>query len=334
MNGLSGILGATDEQCNFEKWIRPGPQDCGDGTGSLGSANFGCYSRRDFLRGILFEGLKEADRLGVNPYELGVIASTDTHNGTPGHVAEDAFVGHRGTDDDTPAKQLGPGELTAGGIAYDPGGLAGVWAEENSRGAIFDALRRRETFGTSGPRIAVRLFGGADLSPDLCSDPDMIAKADSSGVPMGGTLPRADAPPRFLVSALRDPGTDARPGTPLQRVQIVKGWLDRATGEAHQQVYDVAGDGGNGAGVDVATCETFGSGFDALCGVWTDPDFDPSERAFYYARVLENPTCRWSTWTCNRLAPEERPPSCSDPAIAKTQQERAWSSPIFHDPAS
>src|SRR5581483_5380489 len=328
-NGLSGVLGEPDEQCEFEKWTRPGPQDCGDGTGELGSANFGCYSRRDFLRGILLEGLKEATRLGVNPYRLGVIASTDTHNGTPGNVEEDSFIGHRGNDDATPADQLGPGQLTAGGIAYDPGGLAGVWAEENSRAAIFDALRRRETFGTSGPRIVVRFFGGADLTSDLCSDPDGLRKADAAGVPMGGELRGTNAP-SFLVSALRDPGTGTRRGTPLQRVQIVKGWID-AAGQAHQKVFDVAGDPANGATVDEATCEPHGAGFDSLCAVWTDPEFDPAERAFYYARVLENPTCRWSTWVCNRLAPEERPASCTDPTIKRTIQERAWTSPIFHD---
>jgi len=327
--GLSGIVGGADEQCEFEKWTRPGPQDCGDGTGSLGSANYGCYSRRDFLRGILLEGLKEEARIGENPYRLGVIASTDTHNGTPGRVAEDEFGGHRGTDDDTPQKQLGPGVITAGGIAYDPGGLAGVWAEENSRDAIFDALRRRETFGTSGPRIAVRLFAGADLPSDLCEDPEMVRHAYDRGTPMGGTLPATDAPPRILVSALRDAGTPDRPGTPLQRIQVVKGWIDREDGLAHEQVFDVAGDAGNGATVDEATCETRGPGADSLCAVWTDPDWDPRERAFYYARVLENPTCRWSTWSCNRLPAAERPATCGDPSVKRTQQERAWTSPVF-----
>ena len=328
-NGLSGIVGAADEQCEFEKWTRPGPQDCGDGTGSLGSANSGCYSRRDFLRGILLEGLKEQQRIGENPYMLGVIASTDSHNGTAGRVSEEDFGGHRGTDDDTPEKQLGTGALTAGGIAYDPGGLAGVWAEENSRDSIFDALRRRETFGTSGPRIAVRLFAGSGLDADLCARPDMLREAYAKGVPMGGSLAATDAPPRLLVSALRDAGTAERPGTPLQRIQVVKGWIDRTDGQAHQQVWDVAGDPDNGASVDENTCETRGAGADSLCAVWTDPDWDPTERAFYYARVLENPTCRWSTWTCNRLAPADRPPSCSDPSIRRTQQERAWTSPVF-----
>ncbi|MBU6282889.1 DUF3604 domain-containing protein, partial [bacterium] len=138
-----------------------------------------------------------------------------------------------------------------------------------------------------------------------------------------------DAPPRILVSALRDAGTPDRPGTPLQRIQVVKGWIDREDGQPHEQVFDVAGDAANGASVDEATCETSGPGADSLCAVWTDPDWDPRERAFYYARVLENPTCRWSAWTCNRLPAAERPAACSDPSVKRTQQERAWTSPVF-----
>jgi len=282
------------------------------------------------VRGALLEGLLEDARLGVNPFRLGMLASTDTHNGTPGAVAEDRFIGHRGTDDDTPAKQLGPGSLYPGGIIFSPGGLAGVWAEENSRASLFDAFRRRETFGTSGPRIAVRFFGGFGLGAGLCDDPDMVRKAYAMGVAMGGTLGPGNGAPSFLVSALRDAGTATRPGTPLQRIQIIKGWIEG--GERHEQVYDVAGDAQNGATVDDTTCVTSGPGADALCGAWTDPAFDPSEHAFYYARVLENPSCRWSTYTCNALPPDERPASCTDPAVPRTIQERAWTSPIWYEP--
>ncbi len=329
-NGLSGIVGAPDEQCDFEKRRRPGFRDCGDGIGAFGTITAGCVSRRDFVRGALLEGLLEEERLGKNPMQLGMIASTDTHNGTPGAVGEDRFIGHRGTDDDTPAKQLGPGDLYPGGIIFSPGGLAGVWAEENSRPSLFDALRRRETFGTSGPRIAVRFFGGFGLAAGLCADPEMVRKAYAAGVPMGGTLGTAAGAPSFLVSALRDPGTAARPGTQLQRVQIVKGWIEG--GERHEQVYDVAGDAQNGATVDDATCAPSGPGADALCTVWTDPAFAPGVRAFYYTRVLENPSCRWSTYTCNALPPAARPPSCTDPAVPRTIQERAWTSPIWYRP--
>jgi hypothetical protein len=332
-NGLSGLLGAPDELCDFEKEQYVSYADCGDGTGSLGAARLGCVSRRDFARGALLEGLKEAERLGVNPFQTGFIGSTDTHNGTAGFVGEDTFVGHRGTDDDTPAKRLGRGTLTAGGISFSPGGLAGVWAEENSRDALFQALRRREVFATSGPRIAPRFFGGWNLDPGLCANPNMVADAYAQGVAMGGTLPAAPptTAPSFLVSALRDPGTVARPGTQLQRIQIVKGW--RENDESHHQVYEVAGDALNGATVDTDTCLPSGPGFDSLCAVWTDPDFDPAEHAYYYARVVENPTCRWSAYECNRLAPAERPASCTDPAWPKTVQERAWTSPIWFTPS-
>ncbi len=342
-NGLSGVIGAPDELCEFEKEVQPTFEDCGDGVGSTGAARRGCYSRRDYARGILLEGLKEVERIGANPYQLGFIGSTDTHNGTPGAVMENGFLGHRGLDDDTPARRLGRGTLTLGGISFSPGGLAGVWAEENSRDSIFDSLRRREVFATSGPRIAPRFFGGWGLPAGLCSDPDMIQSAYAAGVPMGAVLPMpppAATAPAFLVSALKDVGTVAMPGTQLQRIQIVKGW--RENGESHVQVYEAAGDPENGATVDDTTCQTSGAGFDSLCGLWTDPDFDPTEHAFYYARVVENPTCRWSTWECNALGvdcsnPGSIPPEftqCCNPDFPRVIQERAWTSPIFYTPSS
>jgi hypothetical protein len=331
-NGLSGVVGAPDELCEFEKRNRSASEDCGDKTGTLGTAGEGCLSRLDFVRGVLLAGLQENERLGVNPYRLGIIASTDTHNGTPGATTESTFMGHRGTDDDTPAKQLGPGVLTHGGVIFNPGGLVGVWAEENSRPSIFDALRRREVFGTSGTRLSVRFFGGWNLPADLCDDPQMLETAYAQGAPMGGALapqPAGAAAPTFVVAALRDPGTAVRPGTPLQRLQVIKGWLEN--GEAHQQVYDVAGDPNNGASVDELTCETRGSGNDALCAVWTDPAFNPSQPSFYYVRAVENPTCRWSTYVCNAPSTEPRPDACNAPAVPKTIQERAWSSPIWYE---
>ena len=332
MNGLSGVIGASDEQCEFEKDPR-NFLDCGDAVGGGGVARTGCFSRLDFVRNVLLAGISEDERLGVNPYRLGIIASTDTHNGTPGAVEEATFQGHRGTDDATPATQLGNGVLTPGGIQFSPGGIVGVWAEENSRPSIFDALRRREVFGTSGPRIAVRFFGGWNLPAGLCTDPDMLTDAYAAGVPMGSVLdPPTAAAPSFLISAARDPGTLARPGTQLQRVQVVKGWVDAAGW--HEEVFDVAGDANNGASVDTDTCVASGSGADTLCTVWTDPSFDANQHAFYYVRVLENPTCRWSTITCNALAPGDRPASCSDPDVKKTVQERAWSSPIWYRPGA
>lgn len=328
--GLTGILGAPDELCSFEK-LRPPPfDDCGDGTGAGAMGGLGCISRADFVRGALLRGLEEEERIGVNPFALGIIASTDTHNGIPGAVVEDAYIGHWGNNEDVPERRLGRGALTPGGVLFSSGGLAAVWAESNDRDAIFDAMRRREVYGTSGPRITVRLFGGADLPENLCSRADAVAVADELGVPMGAMLPSED-PPRFFLWASMDPGTKARPGTPLERIQIVKGWLD-ATGDQAVDVIDVGGAIGD-ASVDLQNCAATGtSGDQELCAVWTDPDFDPAERAWYYARVVETPTCRWSTWACNGLSEVDRPESCSDPEVPKTIQERAWTSPIWYTP--
>jgi hypothetical protein len=331
MNGLAGVLGEPDELCNFEKIRSPDSPDCGEGTGGLGAIRLGCVSRLDFVRNVLLEGLKEEERLGVNPYRLGMIASTDTHNATGGAVAEDRYVGHHANEDDDPKKRSAPGK-----IVHNPGGLAAVWAEENSRDAIFAALKRRETFGTSGPRMAVRFFGGWDYPEGLCGEPDFVEMGYGRGTPMGGDLPprpQGAGAPRFAVLAVREADHSRKEGTPLQRVQIIKGWLNLA-GEPVHKVFDVAGDPNNGASVDLDTCETRGEGFDTLCTVWTDPEFDPRERAFYYARVVENPTCRWSTYDCIRLSMEERPAHCSDPAIHKTIQERAWTSPIWYLPTT
>ncbi|MEM7153045.1 MAG: DUF3604 domain-containing protein [Myxococcota bacterium] len=322
-NGLSGILGEPDELCDFEK-LRVGPtEDCGDGIGSNGMIGSGCMSRRDFVRGALLEGLREQQRIGANPFEMGFIASTDTHNGTPGLVDEDAYIGHVGREEGTPLGRL-TGEVPAG-PNNSPGGLVAVWATENRREAIFDALRRRETYGTSGPRIAVRTYGGFDLPATLCERPDLVEVADAQGVPMGGELPAAPegAAPTIVLDALRDPQ-----GLLLQRAQVIKGWVDDQD-LAHVQVYDVAG-GDNGATVDPQTCEPEGKGADALCSVWTDPDFDPTEPAYYYVRVVENPRCRWSVPDCQSLG-DEAPPICDE--LPTTLQERAWTSPIWYTPS-
>ncbi len=330
-----GLQAGPDELCAFEEQ-RPVADNCGEGEGIggvIGSGN-GCVSYRDFLRGALLRGMAEEMRLGVNPFRLGVIASTDTHNATPGAAEEDRWQGHSGDQEDTPVKRLTPASLLPGGLANNPGGLAGVWAEENSRDAVFAALARRETFGTSGPRIAPRFFGGWRYGGDLCANPDLVRIGYRDGVAMGGELPKSPggaSAPVFVAAALRDPDLTDRPGTPLQRIQIVKGWID-ADGTPHERVFDVAGNASNGASVDLDTCEPRGTGYDELCSVWSDPTFEPSQHAYYYARVLENPTCRWSTRECLALAPESRPPACSDPTILKTGQERAWTSPIWYEP--
>jgi hypothetical protein len=200
----------------------------------------------------------------------------------------------------------------------------------------------------------VRFFGGWSYPDDLCGDAAFAQKGYAGGVPMGGELPpvpasfaqRAEgerspssvpAAPRFAVWALRDPGDDGAPSAPLQRIQIVKGWT--VGGQSRERVYEVAGDPQGGAGLDLDTC-TPAPGADQLCRVWTDPDFDPSAPAFYYARVALNPSCRWNTWACNAhhvdcANPESVPrelAACCDASVPKSIQERAWTSPIWYSP--
>jgi hypothetical protein len=238
---------------------------------------------------------------------------------------------------ESPLERLGPFAVTPIGIRLNPGGLTGVWAVENSRDAIFEALRRRETYGTSGPRIRVRFFGGWSLPEDMCEHEEFAEIGYGMGVPMGGDLPALPgdgAVPRFFLYAEKDPGTAEQPGTPLQRVQIIKGWLER-NGEAiagRLKVFDVAGNRENGSGVDPESGEAWGTDYESLCTVWTDTEFRPEERAFHYARVIENPACRWSARECNRLPAAERPSSCSEPDPPKTIQERAWTSPVWYSP--
>jgi hypothetical protein len=297
---------------------------------------------RQFVRHILKVGLEQERRLGVNPFKFGIIASTDTHLGTPGHVNESAdYPGHGGAG--KPAED----ELPVGfpdHLDFNPGGLAGLWAEENSRTSLFAAMKRKESFGTSGPRMVVRLFGGWSYSDDLCASPDFAKLGYTLGVPMGSDLmarPTADGPgpgPVFAVSALADPGVAGAPGTPLQRIQIIKGWLDEDG--THEAIYDVAGDPENGASVSLDTCEARGPNVRSLCSVWRDPDFDPAEPAFYYARVIENPTCRWSQRLCIASGAQCGDPGTLgkglEPCCAEEHQpiiqERGWTSPIWYRP--
>jgi hypothetical protein len=324
----------TDEACRFEKL----PYDSFAGVsrvasaGSLLQADF-APKRQSMVREGLKKGLVLEQQLGTNPLKYGIVASTDTHLGTPGLVAEDDAKGHGG------AGRVGLTGLPDD-IEFNPGGLAVVWAEENSRDAIFAGMQRREAYGTSGPRPLVRFFGGWGYDESLCEGSDFAAKGYAGGVPMGGDLPKAPADgdaPRFAVWALQDNGTAEHPGTPLQRVQIVKGWLD-AEG-VHEKVYDVAG-GDNGASVDLETCEPKGEGAKQLCAVWKDPDFATDERAFYYARVLENPTCRWSQKLCVDAGVRCEDPStigpgyeaCCAESHVRSLQERSWTSPIWVSP--
>jgi hypothetical protein len=330
-NGFLDVQAEVDPLCDFEQ-LRPAddPQ-CGDNPGTGGMRLWGCSHRHDFLRYVLQTGLLEEERLGLNPFQLGLIGSTDTHSGTPGNVASVGFPGHVGLVDDTPDKRLGSGTETHDGAINNPGGLAAVWAEENTREAIFDAIRRRETFATSGPRIPIRFFAGHAYDAGLCGRAGMLEEAYAEGVPMGGLLKGSTgAPPTFLVQASADPGTSTWPGRGLERLQIVKGYV--RGGVAREQVYDVAGEATMEPAVDLATCGVLAKGAAELCAVWTDPDFDATERAFYYARAVEVPSCRYNAHECLSLDPATAPLACADPALPKIVQHRAWSSPIWFSP--
>jgi hypothetical protein len=317
------VGGAVDELCDFEKardtmFTSQTPPDCQGTPGAGALMGKGCIGRDSYARSGLVKGLAEARRIGVNPLRFGFIGSTDEHKGSMGDVDEWAYV-------DRPVEDR---------LAANPGSLMGVWAEENARDALFDSMRRRETFATSGPRIQPRFFGGWDLSPEMCDDPNLVARAYESGIPMGGILPGPSAgavAPSFLVSALKDAGTPEHPGNPLQRIQVVKGWV--GDGDLRmQKVFEVAGSPDNGADVDPDTCAPRGPGHDTLCGVWSDPEFDPAQHAVYYARVVENPSCRWSTLTCRALEGDPRRPAlCDDARFPRTIQERAVTSPIWYD---
>lgn len=335
-NGLNQVGGAPDEFCEFEKVRRKSETitDCVDEIGERGMAMTGCVSRRSFVRYALIEGLSEAQRLGSNPFELGIVAATDTHDSNGGDVDEYNYQSGLALSN-TAEKRLQPEIVLPGGIAsvrqsrFGAGGLAGVFAPQNTREELFDAMRRRETFGTSGPRIVPRFFAGDNLPANLCDTPDMISQAYAQGVPMGGTLTTAGpVAPDFLIAATADTGTSAHPGGLLQRLQVIKGWVDE-NGELQQRIYDVAGEPDNGASVDLTTCQPQGGGFRNLCAVWRDPNYDASHSAVYYSRVLENPSCRWNAYQCAEFDEDERPETCDDPDYPKTIQERAWTSPIW-----
>jgi len=307
------MLFPYDEACGFEKT-------------DDSEAN-----RSSFVRGALSEGLVAEQDVGANPFKLGFIGSTDSHNATPGDADEYDYVGSHGIEDDTPAKRL------AVNIETNPGGLAVVWAPQNTRAAIFDGMRNRETYATSGTRMIVRLFGTWAPPAGFTFAPGWEADAYASGVPMGGTFEArpGDATPHLIVAAEWDAGTDDNPGTPLAKIQIVKGWVD-GNGAIQEAVFDVAS--GTAGTVDVSSCEVSGHGATQLATVWEDPTFVEGQRAYYYARILENPSCRWSQRLCNDLNIDcdGRVPvayrNCCNPEVPKTIQERAWSSPVWYTP--
>ncbi len=331
-NGLAGVFGAPDELCDFEKLFSKDLPECEPGV-DMTANDVRCTSKGSFARSGLAIGLAEEKRIGANPFKYGFIAATDTHNAAAGYVTESDWKGHVGNRDAEPAKRMSEIMPGRGNVLNNPGGIAAVWATENSREAIFDAIRNRETYGTSGPRIPVRLFGGWGYAENLCDTDHFVESGYSGGVPMGGTLdpaPSENAAPIFAVHAQADPGTSAQPGNLLQRAQIIKVWNDDA-GQMHQRVFDIAGDAQNGASVDINTCEPRGPGARELCQVWRDPEFDAKTPAVYYARIVENPSCRWHAAECAEMSEADRPASC-DPSefYPKVIQERAWTSPIWY----
>lgn len=291
----------------------------------------GSYVREALARGLLL-----GQETGVNPFAFGLIGSTDGHLGAPGFVAEDQFVGHAaGTVSARLAIPPMPDRLD-----FNPGGLAVLWAEENSRDALFEAMRRREAYATSGPRMLVRMFGSLETPAAVCGSDAFVAEGYAHGVPMGGELP-APGPgggaPVLSVWALRDAGVPGHPATPLERIQIVKSWVE--DGETHTRVFDVAGEDAPGE-VDLATCAPAPGGADSLCAAWQDPDFRPGAPSVYYARVVERPSCRWNQFVCNAAGVDcdAKTPipdglgACCDPDVPRTIRERAWTSPIWFTP--
>jgi hypothetical protein len=327
------FLSPNDEFAAFELW------DKGNLDGSVPKTKDMLqfeYARRALQNGLVLE-----QKLGTNPYRFGLIGSSDAHTGLAA-MEEDNFFGKTAPQEPSP-------ERIAATFVKDPktgvtimdwevgaSGYAAVWATENTREAIFDAMERRETYATTGSRPIVRFFGGWDFEPRDAQDRMPARVGYAKGVPMGGDLGQAPAgkAPTFLVAALKDPI-----GANLDRIQVVKGWVD-AKGEVQEKVYDVAWSGERkpdpgtgklppvGTTVDVANATwTNTIGAPELIAAWKDPAFDPARRAFYYARLIEIPTPRWTAYDAKRLGAKPLP------GTAMTVTERAYTSPIWYSPA-
>jgi len=323
------FLSPEDEFANYETW------DVGNLDASEAKTDdmlAGEYAREALKRGLAIE-----QRLGTNPYKFGLIGSTDSHTSLATAQEDNFFGKHAGAEPD-PDRLAHPFMETDVGTIYGwqmvSSGLAAIWAEENTRESIFDAMERKEVYGTTGSRMFVRFFGGWDFADADLESRNPAFAGYQKGVPMGADLPTRgnnDAP-TFMTFALRDPI-----GGNLDRIQIVKGWLDDDR-ETHEQVYDVAWSGDRKPGrdgklpavgntVDAATANfTNTIGASELGTVWTDPDFDPDQKAFYYVRVIEIPTPRWSTYDAFRFGTP-----IPDGAPVSTQ-ERAYTSPIWYTP--
>ncbi len=292
------------------------------------------FKKSFFVRDAIIKGLVHEQQLGENPYKLGFVGGTDNHNGTPSDVVEDNYAGSHGGADGPVERRL-TGDITGwiDGKDSNAGAITGVWAEKNTRAAIWDAMQKRETFATSGTRIKPRFFGGRDLPADPADPVTLVKTGYEKGYPMGSTLSKLDKAPTFYVHATRDPD-----GANLDRIQIIKGWVTK-DGEPMECIYDVAVSDGRTIGedgrcktpvgntVEIKTAAYKNSiGAAVLMGSWTDPDFDPTQYALYYTRTLEIPTPRWSTYDAVKFdvsLPERVPVAI---------QERAWTSPIWYNP--
>jgi hypothetical protein len=299
----------------------------------------------EYARSALRLGLEQAERLGENPFKFGMVGSTDSHTSLATTREENYFGKFAGAEPASEAryKDLVIGDLREGGDGsldvYHwetlASGLAGVWARENTREALWDAMARKEVYATTGGRMIVRLFAGWDFEPEEVHRPDFARQGYQRGVPMGGDLSAAPegASPRFMVRVLRDPD-----GANIDRIQVVKGWLD-SNGDSHEKVFDAACagreivdghcDGPVGDTVDVANASyTNTIGRAVLAAHWQDPEFDPAQRAFYYVRVLEIPTPTWIAYDEKVYGKRDAP----DEALRKSQ-ERAYTSPVWYTPA-
>jgi hypothetical protein len=309
------LLSPTDEFANFERWppYRPTTRE---------------NAQYEYARYGLMWGLDYQARTGINPFKFGMVGSTDSHTGLSA-IAEDNFGGNFALIEPTRFRAVGSWWFSASG-------LAAVWATGNTRAEIFQAMERREVYATTGTRMTVRFFGGWDFDGPDAQSSRLVELGYSRGVPMGGDLVSAPdgRAPKFLIRAVRDPE-----GANLDRVQVVKGWRDDA-GEVHERVYDVALSDGRklrgkrkpkpvGSTVDLDTATYSNSiGDPELAVVWEDPDFDAAELAFYYVRVLEIPTPRWTAYDATFYGTADSIPD----AAPMTVQERAYTSPIWYTP--
>ncbi len=326
------ILSADDEFADFENW------DVANIDGSAPKEDW--MLQYEYARSALKLGLKIGYKVGANPYKFGLSGATDSHTALATTREENFFGKYKASEPgpDRHDHEVIPADDEALRIYSRQevaSGLTGVWARENTRAAIFDAMRRKEVYATTGTRITVRVFAGWDFKADEVQRPDFIDQGYTRGVPMGGDLsnaPRGKVP-TFMIRALRDVD-----GANLDRIQIIKGWLDSQE-ELHEKVYDVAVSDGRligadgrcrtkvGNTVDVEKATYTNSIGDPLLGAhWVDPDFDPNEHAFYYVRVLEIPTPRWTTYDAAFFGIDL--PS----RVPATLQDRAYTSPIWYTP--